>query len=108
MLYGPNTNNGSIITMIEYQVEHTLAHIQRLAEQRLAWVDVKADAMARYNQWVQEGISEIRPWNASCNGYYRSPSGRIVTQWPHNMTTFKDQTAAIHEDAYETASLPTD
>ena len=25
MLYGPNTNNGSILTMIEYQVEHVLA-----------------------------------------------------------------------------------
>ena len=108
MLYGPNTNNGSIITMIEYQVDYALAHIQRLADQRLAWVDVKADTMADYNEWVQEGISEIRPWNASCNGYYRSPSGRVVTQWPHNMTTFKDQTAAIDEDAYEVASLSTD
>ena len=108
MLYGPNTNNGSIITMIEYQVDYALAHIQRLAEQRLAWVDVKAEPMADYNEWVQEGISEIRPWNASCNGYYRSPSGRIVTQWPHNMTTFKDQTAAIDEDAFEVASLHAD
>ncbi|WP_420638838.1 flavin-containing monooxygenase [Candidatus Poriferisocius sp.] len=105
MLYGPNTNNGSIITMIEYQVEYTLAHIRRLAAQRLAWVDVKSDAMADYNQWVQEGIDGIEPWNASCNGYYRSPSGRVVTQWPHNMTTFKDQTAAIDEDAYEAAPL---
>jgi len=103
MLYGPNTNNGSIITMIEYQVDYALAHIRRLADQRLAWVDVKADAMADYNERVQEGISEIRPWNAGCNGYYRSPSGRIVTQWPHNMTTFKDQTAAIDEDAFEAA-----
>jgi len=105
MLYGPNTNNGSIITMIEYQVEYALAHIQRLAAQRLAWVDVKAEPMAQYNEWVQEGIAGIEPWHASCNGYYRSPSGRIVTQWPHNMTTFKDQTAAIDEDAYEAAAL---
>ncbi len=105
MLYGPNTNNGSIITMIEYQVEYALAHIQRLASQRLAWVDVKAEPMAQYNEWVQEGIAGIEPWHASCNGYYRSPSGRIVTQWPHNMTTFKDQTAAIDEDAYEAAAL---
>ncbi len=108
MLYGPNTNNGSIITMIEYQVEYALAHIQRLAAQRLAWVDVKAEPMAQYNEWVQEGIAGIEPWHASCNGYYRSPSGRIVTQWPHNMTTFKDQTATIDEDAYEVAAKSVD
>ena len=47
MLYGPNTNNGSIITMIEYQVEYALAHIRRIAAQRLAWVDVKSEPMAR-------------------------------------------------------------
>ena len=85
-----------------------MAHIQRLAAQRLAWVDVKAEPMAQYNEWVQGGIAGIEPWHASCNGYYRSPSGRIVTQWPHNMTTFKDQTAAIDDDAYEVASLPAD
>ncbi len=101
MLYGPNTNNGSIITMIEYQVEYALAHIRRIADRKLAWVDVRAEPMARYNDWVQEGIAGIEPWHASCNGYYRSPSGRIVTQWPHNMTTFKDQTATIDQDAYE-------
>ncbi len=105
MLYGPNTNNGSIITMIEYQVDYALAHIHRIATERLAWVDVKAGPMADYNQWVQEGIAGIEPWNASCNGYYRSPSGRVVTQWPHNMTTFKDQTAAIDESAYEALPL---
>ena len=108
MLYGPNTNNGSIITMIEYQVEYALAHIQRLAAQRLAWVDVRAEPMAQYNEWVQEGIAGIEPWHASCNGYYRSPSGRIVTQWPHNMTAFKDQTATIDEDAYEVAAKSVD
>ena len=29
--YGPNTNNGSILTMIESQVEHILRHLRRLA-----------------------------------------------------------------------------
>ncbi len=31
MCYGPNTNNGSILTMIESQVEHILLHVRRLA-----------------------------------------------------------------------------
>ncbi len=107
MLYGPNTNNGSIITMIEYQVEYVVAHIQRIAAERLAWVDVRAEPMARYNDWVQEGIAGVEPWHGGCNGYYRTPNGRIVTQWPHNMTTFKNQTSTIDESAYESTPLST-
>ena len=107
MLYGPNTNNGSIITMIEYQVEYTVAHIQRIAAHRLAWVDVRAEPMARYNDWVQEGIAGVEPWHGGCNGYYRTPNGRIVTQWPHSMSAFKNQTSTIDESAYESTPLST-
>src|SRR4029077_19210873 len=55
MLYGPNTNNGSILTMIEAQVDPALMHIRRLACVA-AWVDGRASAQDRYNAEVQEGI----------------------------------------------------
>ena len=38
---------------------------------------------------VQRDIDGIEVWQAGCNGYYRSPSGRVVTQWPHTMTEFR-------------------
>jgi cyclohexanone monooxygenase len=101
MLYGPNTNNGSILTMLEYQVEHVLAHVQRLADEGLAWVDVRPEPMARYNDDVQAAIATIPVWNASCNGYYRSPSGRVVTQWPFSMLDFRDRTAVLDLADYE-------
>ena len=95
MLYGPNTNNGSILTMIEAQVDHVLAHLRRLADDDLTWVDVRPEAMARYNEDVQEAIAAVTPWQADCNGYYRSPSGRIVTQWPFSMTEYQARTATL-------------
>lgn len=101
MLYGPNTNNGSILTMIEHQVEHILGHVKRLAHEGIAWIDVKPEPMARYNAEVQHAIGGIEVWNAGCNGYYRSPSGRVVTQWPFSMTEFHDRTATIDPDAFE-------
>jgi cation diffusion facilitator CzcD-associated flavoprotein CzcO len=101
MLYGPNTNNGSIVTMIEYQVEHILGHVRRIANDGVAWVDVKPEAMARYNDDVQRAIDAIDVWNAGCNGYYRSPSGRVVTQWPFSMSEFRDRSATIDPDAFE-------
>ena len=103
MLYGPNTNNGSILAMIESQVEYALQRIERIAREDLAWLDVRPEPMARYNEEIQRAIGNVTVWQADCNGYYRSPSGRIVTQWPHSMSEFRERTAAPDPDVYETA-----
>lgn len=100
MLYGPNTNNGSILEMIEFQTAHVLLHVQRLAEEGLSWVDVKPEAQAAYNEQVQEAIAGVPVWNHDVNGYYRSKSGRVVTQWPFSMTRFKEMTEQLDPDDY--------
>ena len=105
MLYGPNTNNGSILLMIEHQVDHVLAHVRRLAEENLGWVDVKPEPMEHFNDEVQEAMGRVAVWNAGCNGYYRSPSGRVVTQWPFTMTEFENRTATLDLDAFEVGPL---
>jgi len=105
MLYGPNTNSGSIITMIEFQVEHILAHLRRLADEGLAWIDVRPERMESYNQEVQQAIGGVVHWQAGCNGYYRSPSGRVVTQWPFTMGAFRDRAVVPQPDDF-VAGLP--
>ena len=105
MLYGPNTNNGSILEMIEHQTNHVLRHVERIAREGLAWVDVRPEAQARYNARVQSAIAEIPVWNHAVNGYYRSPSGRVVTQWPFSMTEFKEMTERLDPDAFDTGRL---
>ncbi|MBW2423583.1 MAG: NAD(P)/FAD-dependent oxidoreductase [Deltaproteobacteria bacterium] len=104
MLYGPNTNNGSILTMIEAQVDYSLRKIEQIAEENLAWLDVKPEPQAAYNEKVQKAIAAVPVWNHEVNGYYRSPSGRVVTQWPFSMSEFQRQTSVPDADAYETAS----
>ena len=101
MLYGPNTNNGSILEMIEYQTHHVLSHVLRMEQEKLAWVDVKPEAQERYNKKVQAAIADIPVWNHEVNGYYRSASGRVVTQWPFSMTEFREMTETVEPDAYE-------
>ncbi len=101
MLYGPNTNQGSLITMIEWEADHALEHIKRIVDQDLAWVDVRADLQASYNEQIQKDIAAVEPWMDGCSGYYRSPSGRVVTQWPKNMTAFRDMISRFDPDAYE-------
>ena len=104
MLYGPNTNNGSILAMIEYQVAHVMGLLQRLSSEQLAWLDVRADVMHTYNEEVQRAIAGVKVWQAGCNGYYRTPSGRVVTQWPYSMTEFRERSSAIDPQAFEVAA----
>ena len=101
MLYGPNTNNGSIIYMIECQVDYIVRQIERMKEQRLDWMDVRPGVMQRYNEVLQRDIEGVEVWQADCLGYYRSPSGRIVTQWPHTMAEYRRRTERPDSVAFE-------
>lgn len=105
MLYGPNTNQGSILFMIERQVEYILRQLQRLERDKLAWLDVKPEVMARYNVQLQDDVKKIDVWQASCGNdfYYRSPTGRFVTNWPHSMDAFTERTRRAEPDAFEVA-----
>jgi cation diffusion facilitator CzcD-associated flavoprotein CzcO len=103
MLYGPNTNSDSILSMLEYQADHVLRQIQRIERERLAWIDVRPAAMAAWNAGLQREIAAIEPWQAGCSGYYRAPSGRNVTQWPRSMPAMEQALASLDEEAYEVA-----
>lgn len=105
MLYGPNTNGGnSIILMLEHQVEYFIRLIDALDEQGTDWLDVKRDVMDRYNEDLQRTIDGVEVWQASCNGYYRGPSGRIVTQWPYNFTEYRSRAERDDLTSFETGS----
>jgi cation diffusion facilitator CzcD-associated flavoprotein CzcO len=104
MLYGPNTNNGSIIFMIECQVHYVMAMLDAMDEHDLAWVDVKRDVMDHYNEEIQRSLDDVEVWHAGVNGYYRV-GDRIVTQWPGSMSSYLERTAKVDLDAYETAPL---
>lgn len=97
-LYGPNTNNGSIIYMLECQVDLIVRELQRMDEHRLAWIDVRPEAQAAYNDEVQERIAAIGPWAGDgCSNYYRSESGRVVTQCPFGMAEYRRRTTSIDD-----------
>jgi hypothetical protein len=89
MLYGPNTNNGSIITMLEYAAEFVVRQVRLLQEERLDWIDVRRDVMDTYNVQLQADLDDVAVWQADRDGYYRGGSGRIVTQWPYTMNDYR-------------------
>jgi hypothetical protein len=68
----------------------------------IAAVDVRREAMDRYNAQVQRELSEVEVWQVACHNYYRGPSGRIVTRWPNTMDEYRRRTLVRDTDAYET------
>ncbi len=105
MIYGPNTNNGSILTMIEAQSAHVALQVRRLRDEGLAWVDVRPEVMDAYNEEIQAGIAGVPVWQVDCNGYYRTATGRNVTQWPFSMSEFARRSGTIDPAAFESAPL---
>jgi cation diffusion facilitator CzcD-associated flavoprotein CzcO len=109
MLYGPNTNQGCILFMLERQVDYILRQLERLDKEQLAWIDVREDVMGKFNDQLQKDIKAVSVWQAACGNdfYYRAgASGRLVTQWPLSMDDFTDRITASDEHVFEAQSRP--
>ena len=91
MLYGPNTNQGgnSIVFILEAGARLVASAASRVAR-RGGYVDVRPEAEKRYNDGLSADL-ERTIWT-KCDSYFRSPSGRIVTQWPYTELEYARRT----------------
>ena len=107
MLYGPNTNQGCILYMLEQQVAYIMRQVKRVVDENLAWIDIRSDVMETFNDKLQNDIAKVDVWQAECGNefYYRAPSGRLVTQWPHSMDEFKLQTSRENAGDFNVAVM---
>ncbi|MEA2754438.1 MAG: hypothetical protein QOJ54_727 [Aliidongia sp.] len=82
MLYGPNTNLGhnSIIIMIEAQVGYALRCIRTLFGRHLSWLDVKPEAMRRFNDRLQRDLGHS-VWAGGCRSWYKNAAGKVTNNW---------------------------
>jgi cation diffusion facilitator CzcD-associated flavoprotein CzcO len=88
MVYGPNTNQGgnSIIFLLEAQAAYIVRALRALRRRRVDVVEVRRKAMERYNAKLSEELAET-VWH-SCESYFKTPGGRIVTQLPHRSSWY--------------------
>ncbi len=94
MLYGPNTNQGgnSIVYILEAGARLVADAVSRIAR-RGGSIEVRPEAEERYNEQLSAEL-EKTIWTR-CDSYYRSPSGRIVTQWPHTELDYARRTRRL-------------
>lgn len=84
LLYGPNTNGGAIVSMLELQSDYIVAAIRRARHSRT--IEVRSSALAGYDAIIQERMKDTifhYPGN-----YFKSPSGKITTQWPDGVVPY--------------------
>lgn len=88
MLYGPNTNGGSIIDKLESQSRYAVDKITHLLDHDLAAIEVRSEAVSAYNKQLAVDLERVEAWRVEGSRYFRAPSGRIVTQCPYNPTEY--------------------
>jgi hypothetical protein len=101
MLYGPNTNlgAGSIITMLESQIGYVVQAIGELRRTGARWMDVRADVQSGFNEEVQRRLEDT-VWNAGCNSWYRTESGKVTNNWAGLVTEYRRRTRRPALDEY--------
>ncbi|HVM63269.1 MAG TPA: NAD(P)/FAD-dependent oxidoreductase, partial [Acidimicrobiales bacterium] len=93
MLYGPGTNGGEIVWMLERQAEWAVRAVRRLQRTGAAAVEVKRGCADAYDRWLQWTVRKTA-WTVS-NNYFKSSSGRVVTQWPYSPLAYWALTKAF-------------
>ena len=82
MLYGPGTGGGELVVMLESQAIRVTAMRRMMREAAATAVEVKPSFEARWYRWLQSKM-ERTSWTTT-NNYFKSPTGKIVTQWPYS------------------------
>ncbi len=107
MLYGPNTNQGgnSIVYILEAGARLVASAVCGVAR-RGGYLDVRPDVEKRYNELLSVDL-ERSIWT-QCSSYFRSPSGRIVTQWPYTELEYARRTWRVRarEWLHRTGAAP--
>jgi cation diffusion facilitator CzcD-associated flavoprotein CzcO len=81
MLYGPGTNGGEIVTMLEAQSKYAVRAVKRLQRGRVTAIEVRPAFAAQWHRWLQSKMRGTS-WTMTSN-YFTSRTGKVVTQWPY-------------------------
>jgi cation diffusion facilitator CzcD-associated flavoprotein CzcO len=86
MLYGPGTNGGEIVSMLEAQASYAVRVVKRMMRERVTAVEVRPSFAARWDRWLQSRMQDTS-W-AVTNNYFKAPTGKVVTQWPYGNAVY--------------------
>jgi cation diffusion facilitator CzcD-associated flavoprotein CzcO len=99
MIYGPNTNTGntSVIYFHEAQARY-LAQLVALTGEHQAPIEVRRERAAGYDGEMQRRLANS-VWTG-CQSWYRTATGRIVTNWPGMAGEYRKRTSRLDDGDY--------
>ncbi|HEY5427761.1 MAG TPA: NAD(P)/FAD-dependent oxidoreductase [Solirubrobacteraceae bacterium] len=102
MLLGPNTGlgHGSMVYMIESQIEHVRRAVAHLDATGAATLEVSAQAHASFNADVDARLRGTVWDTGGCASFYIDATGRNATLWPDWTWRFRRRCARFDRDAY--------
>jgi cation diffusion facilitator CzcD-associated flavoprotein CzcO len=87
MLYGPGTNGGDIVSMLEAQAGYAVRAMKRMQRERVTAIEVKPQFEDRWYRLLQRTMVGTS-WTMSRN-YFTTANGKVVTQWPYGNTHYQ-------------------
>ncbi|GAA4957258.1 flavin-containing monooxygenase [Actinoplanes utahensis] len=103
LVYGPNTNTGntSVIYFHEAQARWITQAVRRVAAGDI--LEVRPDVAAAYDSEIQSRLS-TSVWT-SCQSWYRTATGRVVTNWPGKAKEYRRRTSTLNRTDFLPSSF---
>jgi cation diffusion facilitator CzcD-associated flavoprotein CzcO len=105
LIVGPNTGlgHGSMITMIEAQIEYIVGALAHMRDRRVRALEVKPEDQRAYNEAIHARLERTVWATGGCVSWYRTKHGKNTTLWPGFMYEFQKQMKTFDPGAYECA-----
>lgn len=99
---GPNTGTGhtSQVFMIEAQIRHVVAALDRMDARGAASIEPRAEAQAEFNARLQAKMEHTVWLRGGCTSWYLDANGRNTTLWPYGALRFRRQLRTIDEGEF--------
>jgi cation diffusion facilitator CzcD-associated flavoprotein CzcO len=102
LLSGPNTGTGSTsqVFMIEAQIRHVLELLRALDAGAAGAIDVRPEAQASYNRWLQRRMQDSVWIRGGCASWYLDEHGVNRTLYPGPSAEFWRSLRRVDPDEY--------
>lgn len=103
IMLGPNSGlgAGSIIYMVETQIDYIAEALDYLRDQDLSSMDVSRAAEEDYAQSLDERSQGTVWLSGGCESWYvDARNGRLTTLWPDFMSQFRKENGTFHPEPY--------
>ena len=102
LMFGPNTNiPGSVVYMLESQARYIVKAIQGLYGRNIRYAAVRGDVQQAFNETLQKQLRRTVWSTGDCTSWFKAPSGKITTQWPGFLFSYRRLTRRIRRRDYD-------